>query len=177
MISAATQQGEARMAIKRILVPVDFSEDSLNALAYASDFAEPFGAELVVLYVVEPTYYATPVDMYVTTPNMAMLLDEQRRVGAQQLARITAGLEKKGRRVRSLLKTGAPAQVIVDSAKSVGADMIILSTHGRTGLAHMLMGSVAEKVVRHSGCPVLTVRHGTLRPRRTPKKARRAQKK
>ena len=146
------------MAIKRIMIPVDFSDDSLKALAYARDFAKPFGAELCVLYVVEPIYYATPADMYATSPNIAMLIDEQRRIGAQQLTRINADLKKKGARVRTLQKTGSAAQCIVDTAKSLKADLVVMGTHGRTGLAHMLMGSVAEKVVRTAACPVLTVR-------------------
>jgi len=154
------------MAIKRILVPVDFSGDSLNALAYARDFAKPFGAELLILSVVEPIYYATPADMYVPSPNVAMMLDEQRRSAEQQLQRIGADLKKRRQRFRTAVKVGSAAQVIVDTAKK-GADMIIMATHGRTGLAHMLMGSVAEKVVRTAACPVLTVRHaGAKRPRR-----------
>ncbi len=162
------------MAIKRILVPVDFSRDSLKALAYANDFAKLFGAELSVLYVVEPIYYATPADMYVTTPNLSMLLDEQRRIGEQQLARLGAALKKKGQRARTTLKTGAPAQVIVDTAKTARADLIIMATHGRTGLAHILMGSVAEKVVRSARCPVLTVRSAVVKQRRTRKRSARA---
>jgi len=161
------------MAIKRILVPVDFSRDSLKALAYAKDFAKLFGAELSILYVVEPIYYATPADMYVTTPNLSMLLDEQRRIGEQQLARLGADLKKKGQRARTTLKTGAPAQVIVDTAKSARADLIIMATHGRTGLAHILMGSVAEKVVRSARCPVLTVRSAIAKPRPTRKRSAR----
>jgi len=146
------------MAIKRILVPVDFSDDSLRALEYARDFGKPFQAELCVLYVVEPIYYATPTDMYAASPNIAMLVDEQRRIGAEHLARLGAGLKKKGTRARAMQKTGSAAQCIVETAKSLKADLIIMGTHGRTGLVHMLMGSVAEKVVRTAGCPVLTVR-------------------
>ena len=154
------------MAVKRILVPIDFSADSLHALAYARDFAKPFGAELVILYVVEPIYYATPADMYAVSPNMAVLLDEQRRAGSQQLARLSADLTKKGQRHRTIMKTGSAAQIIVDTAKSSRADMLIMGTHGRTGLAHLFMGSVAEKVVRTAGCPVLTVRHGAAKARK-----------
>jgi universal stress protein A len=161
------------MAIKRILIPVDFSDDSLRALAYAREFAKPFGAELCVLYVVEPIYYATPADMYATSPNIAMLIDEQRRVGAQQLARINADLKRKGARVRTLQKTGSAAQCIVDTSKSVKADLIIMGTHGRTGFAHMLMGSVAEKVVRTAGCPVLTVRREAAKKAARKKPAKR----
>jgi len=160
------------MAIKRILVPVDFSDDSMRALAYARDFAKPFGAQLSVLYVIEPIYYATPADMYATSANVAMLIDEQQRVGSQQLKRIAADFAKKGQRVRTLLKLGSPAHVITDTATAGKADLIIMGTHGRTGLAHIVMGSVAEKVVRTAGCPVLTVRAGKKRgaARRTKKR-------
>jgi universal stress protein A len=154
------------MAIKRILVPVDFSEDAMNALEYAGDFAQKFGGELLILHVVEPIYYGTPADMYVTSPNLSLLLDEQRAVATQQLARLSAKLEQKGQRHRTMLKTGVPAQVIADTARSKHADLIVMSTHGRTGLAHILMGSVTEKVVRHAGCPVLTVRRMALKGRK-----------
>ena len=153
------------MAVKRILVPVDFSEDSLNALRYARDFAKPLGAQLVILYVIEPIYYATPSDMYVSSPNIGMLMEEQRRIGKEQLQRLAADLKKKGQRFRAVIKCGAPAQVVADTAKSLKADMIVMGTHGRTGIAHVLMGSVAEKVVRHAPCPVLTVRHGAIKSR------------
>ncbi len=158
------------MALKRILVPVDFSGDSLNALAYARNLIKPFGAEVVLLHVVEPIYYAAPADMYMTSPNLATLLDEQQRMAAQQLRRLAADLEKKGQRVRTALKTGSPAQIIIDSAQRGGVDLIVMATHGRTGLAHMFMGSVAEKVVRSAACPVLTVRRAVTKRRKPGKK-------
>ena len=160
------------MTIKRILVPVDFSPDSLKALSYSRDFGATFRAELLVLHVVEPVYYATPADMYSTSPNLATILDEQLHVAKQQLSRIEADLKKKkGQRARALLKTGSPAQVIADTAKKERADLIVMSTHGRTGLAHIVMGSVAEKVVRSAHCAVLTVRRDAVRKRaRTAKK-------
>ena len=150
------------MPIKRILVPIDFSKDSLSALAFATDFAASFDAEMTLLHVVEPIYYATPVDMYTANANLATLIDEQRRMAEEHFTRLVASMKKKGRRARAIIKTGPPSQVIVDSAKKERADMIIMATHGRTGLAHMFMGSVAEKVVRAAACPVLTVR-GTKR--------------
>ncbi|MFN8624543.1 MAG: universal stress protein [Candidatus Binatia bacterium] len=154
------------MAIKRIVVPIDFSKDSRDALAYATEFAAAFGAEVALLHVVEPIYSAAPADMYTANANVAALLEQQGRVAETQLRRIAAGVEKKGRRVRTAIKTGAAAKVIVDSAKKDRADLIIMATHGRTGLAHMFMGSVAEKVVRGAACPVLTVRRtGSSRKR------------
>lgn len=146
------------MPIQRILVPIDFSDDSLNALTYAREFAAAFDAELLLLHVIEPIYYATPADMYVTSPNISMLLDEQRAIAEQQLERLSAELSAQGRKHRTILKTGTPAQVIVEAAEVADANLIIMSTHGRSGLAHILLGSVAEKIVRHATCPVLTIR-------------------
>ncbi|MBP1686634.1 MAG: uspa protein [Deltaproteobacteria bacterium] len=153
------------MAIKRILVPIDFSKDSLDALTYATQFAASFGADVTLLHVVEPIYYAAPTDIYTANANIAALLEQQRRVAETQLGRIASSLEKKGQRVRAAIKTGAASKVIVDSAKKERADLIIMATHGRTGLAHMFMGSVAEKVVRSAACPVLTVRGGKRSPK------------
>jgi nucleotide-binding universal stress UspA family protein len=153
------------MLMKRILVPVDFSRDSLNAVTYAAEFAKPFGAELLLLYVVEPIYYATPTDPYAVNANVATLIDEQRRLGEERLGRISADLEQKGQHSRTLIKNGSPPQLITDTAESQHVNLIIMATHGRTGLAHMFMGSVAEKVVRTASCPVLTVRT-TAKPHR-----------
>lgn len=146
------------MLVKRILVPIDFSSDSLNALAYATEFATALGAEILLLYVVEPIYYAAPADMYAVNANVAALLEEQRHAAEEQFARIVAKQGKKGPRLRTLIKTGTASEVIVQRAQAERADLIILATHGRTGLAHMFMGSVAEKIVRTASCPVLTVR-------------------
>jgi universal stress protein A len=146
------------MLVKRILVPIDFSPDSLNALAYATEFAAAFGAEILLLYVIEPIYYAAPADMYAVNTNVAALLGEQRHAAEEQFARIVAKQGNKGPRLRTLIKTGTASEVIVERAKAERVGLIILATHGRTGLAHMFMGSVAEKVVRTASCPVLTVR-------------------
>ena len=153
------------MPIKRVLVPVDFSGDSLNALAYARELVKPFKAEVVLVHVVEPIYYAAPADMYMTSPNLASIIEEQQQMAAQQLKRLAGDLEKKGHRVRTVLKSGSPAQVIIDTARRTAADLIVMATHGHTGLAHLFMGSVAEKVVRTAGCPVLTVRSTLLQKR------------
>lgn len=161
------------MPIKRVLVPVDFSGDSLNALAYARALVKPFKAEVVLVHVIEPIYYAAPADMYMTSPNLATIIDEQQRMAARQLKRIAADLERKGQRVRTILKTGSPAHIIIDTAQRTGTDLIVMATHGHTGLAHLFMGSVAEKVVRTAGCAVLTVRSTLLRKRKPRKKAAR----
>ncbi len=155
-----------RKAIKRILVPVDFSPDSRNALQYAADLAAVFRAGIVTLHVVEPVYVAEP---YLgVAPEVGILLDEQVRNAKAVLARLATDLKKKGQRIRTMVTAGPPALLIVDVAKDVRADLIVMGTHGRTGLAHLLIGSVAEKVVRTAQCPVLTVR-GAVGKRRASK--------
>jgi nucleotide-binding universal stress UspA family protein len=156
------------MAIKRILVPVDFSSPSLQVLDYAVDFARPLDAELVVLFVVEPIYSINPGELYAPASEFSFLRQEQRRHGKEQLAQIEARLTKRYAKVHTALQEGLAYQTIVAAAQKQKADLIIMATHGRTGLSHLLMGSVTEKVVRSAGCPVLTVRvsEGRKRKRR-----------
>ena len=143
------------MAIRRILVPIDFSTDSLHALAYARDLSQSFRSELLLLHVVDQTYLAGAPELRLANPALAKLLDDQWRGANTHVAHLAADLERKGQRSRTLVKRGSPAQVIADTAR-------------RTGLAHMLIGSVAEKVGRTAACPVLTVRRaaGKRRPHR-----------
>jgi nucleotide-binding universal stress UspA family protein len=136
------------MRIKRILIPVDFSEDSLNALAYARVLATQFGAELFLLHVIEPIHFITESDVYT----------QQRHLGSAQLECIAADLRGQGQRFGTVVRGGIPSKVIVETAKRSRASLIVMGTHGRTGLAHAVIGSIAEKVVRTASCPVLTVR-------------------
>lgn len=141
------------MRLKRILVPIDFSTHSLNALAYARGLAQQFGAELLLLHVIEPIQFITVSDVY----------DEQRRRSDAALTRLGDDLVRQGVKVHIRVEPGVPAHVIVQAAKNSGVDMISMGTHGRSGLAHMLIGSVAERVVRSATCPVLTVRPAVRR--------------
>ncbi len=144
------------MRMNRILVPLDFSAPSMNALTHARGLAKRFGAALTVLHVVEPVYVAEP---YMgIAPEVGRFLDEEIRNAKSILARIAADLKKQRLKVRTLVVAGPPALLIVDTAQSSGANLIVMATHGRTGLAHAFIGSVAEKVVRTATCPVLTVR-------------------
>jgi nucleotide-binding universal stress UspA family protein len=152
------------MQIKKILVPVDFSKHSLKAVDYALDFAKPFKAELHVLFVIEPVAYATPADFYAgMATQISSLITEQRRSATRQLAALQKKLEKKGIKVNTILRSGIAYQEIVDGAKKIRADLIIHATHGRTGLSHLVMGSVAERVVRAAPCPVLTLRSAVVK--------------
>jgi len=157
------------MKIEKILVPVDFSRHSLKALAYAVDFAEPFGAEITVLHVVEPIAYATPADLYAgMATQLGNLLAEQRRSARQQLDELAAKYAKRKVSLQIHLRDGVAYREIVDAAKQSGSDLIIQATHGRTGLAHVLLGSVAERVVRTAECAVLTIRTTGKAPRKVP---------
>jgi nucleotide-binding universal stress UspA family protein len=139
--------------LKRILVPVDFSERSRRAVQYALPLGEQFGAEVTLLHVVQA---CLPVPE-MSAMDATLLQRQMREAGAQQLEALRKGVDTKAE-LRTLLKVGDPYLETIHAAKELGTDLIILSTHGRTGLAHVLLGSTAERVVRHAGCPVLVVR-------------------
>lgn len=143
------------LAIRRILVPIDFSEYSKNALRYAVPFAKHFGAELIVLYVVEPTIY--PADFSFGHVGLPNIEEELRKQSAEELERLAKSIAKKVS-VRHEIRTGRAFLEIIEAAKEEEADLIIIATHGHTGVEHILFGSTAEKVVRKAHCPVLTVR-------------------
>jgi nucleotide-binding universal stress UspA family protein len=136
--------------LKQILVATDFSEVSTAAIDYGRDLARTFGASLQLLHVMEnPFLRPTPADPHtIKTATLRHLLD--RLTDDDRLAlHATAALET----------SDDPAGEIVKYAKTHAVDLIVLGTHGRGGMAHLLLGSVAEKVVRTAPCPVLTVRH------------------
>jgi nucleotide-binding universal stress UspA family protein len=146
------------MRLERILVPTDFSAFSLQALNDAIDLGKPFKARIILLHSMEPIYFASSADLYGPPTNLAVLVEEQRRGAQEQLAGLARGIEKRGLLVQTVLVCGTPHAEIVGAAKKQGADLIVMSTHGRSGFSHLLMGSVAERVVRGAACPVLTVR-------------------
>ena len=145
------------MKIKRILVPIDFSSHSLKALDYATELAKPLAAELVAVFVLEPVYYAMPDLIGAGVGAVGGVIEEQRAIARKELDKLQQRLARRGRTLRTLVRSGAAHQGIVEAAKAVKADLIVMATHGRTGLTHALMGSVAERVVRTAACPVLTV--------------------
>ena len=143
--------------LKRILVPVDFSTPSLAALDYAIAFRQSLEAELVLLHVVEPFSFSSVNGMYGVGFDTGAIAAELERAAHRQLSRLAAGLHARHVPVRALVEVGPASQVIADTASKLGVDMIIMATRGRTGLSHLLLGSVAERVVRTAPCPVLTV--------------------
>lgn len=144
----------ALFRLKKILVPIDFSECSKKALRYAVPFAKEHDAAITLLYVV-PANYA--IGEYGGI-DYASLEAEMRASGEKQLSTLTVDEVREEVSADTMVRTGSVAAEIISAARNLPADLIILSTHGRTGLKHVLLGSVTEHVVRHAPCPVLVVR-------------------
>lgn len=141
----------AEITIGKMLVPSDFSDTAMAALRYAVDLADKLQASLTLLYVVEPAVY--PAELGVTV-NIEGDLLERGRAEIAKLAESACA----GRTVQTEVTTGVADLKIIDTAAEIGADLIVMGTHGHTGLAHALLGSTTERVVRKAPCPVLTVR-------------------
>jgi nucleotide-binding universal stress UspA family protein len=154
---AAPQGPSLLITFKRILVPIDFSGCSLGALHYALALAEKFAAKLIFLHVVEPAVYP---QNYLITP---ATLDETNQnllaVARERLAEVKQKATARGLPSETLVRMGRAQSEISDTAKATGTDLIVMGTHGYSGLKQVLLGGTAERVVRHSPCPVLTVRH------------------
>jgi nucleotide-binding universal stress UspA family protein len=138
--------------LKRILAPTDFSEYSSEAMGYACALAEKFESELHLLHVLEVHASSTPV--FAGGLALAPRVEESREAAEKALAKLAGGREA----VRATAE-GPPFLEILRYAKDNEIDLIVMGTHGRAGLAHVLLGSVAERVARKAPCPVMTVRH------------------
>ena len=149
-------RSKSRIELSRILVPIDFSDHSKKALQYAIPFAEQFKSSIDLLYVVEPTVY--PADFSFGQVSFPSVEDELRQRGAEELRALLRS--EIGNRVESRLavRTGKAFNEIDQYAKDEGIDLVIIATHGHSGMEHVLFGSTAEKVVRYAPCPVLVVR-------------------
>jgi universal stress protein A len=138
---------------KKILVPVDFSGSSRKAAAYAAAFARQFGAQVLLMHVLET--YLPVSEPY--GPDVALIMARAREAAAVEMEKLRTSVNLSPP-PQTLLCSGNPHVEIVRTAQKIGADLIVIATHGRTGLPHLFMGSVAENVIRHAGCPVLVVR-------------------
>lgn len=143
--------------IKKILVPVDFSDNSKAALKTAVQFGTFFQAELVLIHVIEPLFYPPDFTLgQITVPSMdTKNIEEQARQELMKLAlmEVQGKLESK-----VIVKSGKPFSEIIDTAAEEDVDLIIISSHGHSGMEQILFGSTSEKVVRKAPCPVLTLR-------------------
>ena len=142
--------------IQKILLPTDFSTLSAVATKYACELAEKFDAELHLLHTLEIHSSTTPAfEMGLVLPTY---MRESKAAAEQSLAAVLDPQWSKGRKVIQAVVEGSPIAEIIRYARTQDIDLIVLATHGRTGLSHVIMGSVAESVVRTAPCPVLTMR-------------------
>jgi nucleotide-binding universal stress UspA family protein len=142
-------------AIRTILAPVDFGTSAEHSLDVALDLAKSVGASVHVVHVYQIPVYGFPDGAFLAGPEIATRMSEAAQKG---LDAVLERAGKSGIRVTGSLRQGAAHDEIVAAAKELSADLVVIGTHGRRGLSHALMGSVAEKVVRISPIPVLTVR-------------------
>ena len=161
-------------AVRRILVPTDFSDTADAALDYARLVAARFGTALQLLHVIDDPFVmeGLSAEAYMTEAPVlrsALLCDAQNRL-AHRIVPLRAPSEIEGvpgpSRIDAEVLFGHGAKTIAEYAADRGVDLIVMGTHGRTGVSHLLLGSVAERLVRHAPCPVLTVRHRTARTAR-----------
>jgi nucleotide-binding universal stress UspA family protein len=143
--------------IRCILVPLDFSENSRSVLEWAAHLAEEHASRIVLLHAYHlPVEFQQLEGAYLPPDFWASV----RREAEASLRGYAGDLEKRGIEVETVVCEGYAATVIVDEAQSRGADLIVIGTHGRSGIKHLLLGSIAERVVQKSPCPVLTVHTG-----------------
>ncbi len=146
----------AQPKFQRILVAVDFSEESRSALACAAELAAQFDASLTLVHVVEPHFGPPDTDV----PALTGEVSDAEEYAEAKLELNALGEQMLGpcRVVETVVRAGLAFFEITEAAKALGADLIVVGTHGYTGLKRALLGSTAEKVVRHSPCPVLVAR-------------------
>ena len=144
------------MTLKHLLVPVDFSENSLKAIDAALALAKPVGAHVTLLYVLEPIIVTYGEVLPGDLPN-----DTERRYGADAEMERLRGRYALEAPLDTLIVDGTAWDVICDTAERKKSDLIVITSHGYTGLKRMFLGSTAERVVRHAKCPVLVLKSFT----------------
>ncbi len=139
--------------IKKILAPTDLSDLSLAGLRYALNLARTVGAQVTV-------YHAIEIEelMHHSTPDLLGDVVKKHEAAIQRFLKAQCSDLLPGLEIHAKAELGTPDVNIVDEAKNENVDLIVISTHGRTGLSHILVGSVTERVVRHASCPVLSIR-------------------
>ena len=148
------------IALKKILVATDFSPASDAAVSYGRELARSFGATLTIVHVVEDiATRSLGIDggVFLSDPDVQRQFEVDARVEID--AAISAADRVDLKATSLILRSSAPANAIVTCAHERGTNLIVMGTHGRSGFARLLMGSVSERVVQTAGCPVLTVRH------------------
>jgi nucleotide-binding universal stress UspA family protein len=144
------------MQIRTILFPTDFSNGARAAMDHAVSLARDYKAKLILLYVIQDISIA---EWYIPSSlSVTDLIEDMQKSAWKEMDKWAAEVSSKVEEVEKLVIRGVPFVEIIRAAKEKDADLIVIGTHGRTGIDHMLFGSTAEKVVRKAPCPVLTVR-------------------
>ena len=158
--------------IRKILAPTDLSELSVAGLRYALDMIADGDAEVIVYNVIGPGEPSIPLELadwvaaHAELPRVQQIVQKRKGLVATFLLEYFGSLTSE-LKLRIAVDTGLPEKKIVEKASEEGADLIVMSTHGRTGFRHMIIGSVTEKVIRRAACPVLTIH--PARPRAIPR--------
>jgi nucleotide-binding universal stress UspA family protein len=153
MVHSTNQNTTPVLEIKRILVPTDFSDCSRTAIAYATALAKIYQAKIILLHVVETSVYS--LDTSLIPPGDPFGLREKL---VEMTEKEAALLKGRGFDVEGECVIGLPAIEIIRAVQEKKADLVVMGTHGRTGLSHILLGSTAERVIQRASCPVLTVK-------------------
>lgn len=149
--------------VSRLLVPIDFSDTAGVALEYAAFLAKSFGARVELLHVLDPMMNVAAESVLAGNDGQAESLAERgRHIAEEELGRLADRLERDGVAADSTVETGVPWERVVHAAAR--ADLVVMGTHGRTGLTRVLLGSVTDKVVQRSLTPVLTIRGAPVEP-------------
>jgi nucleotide-binding universal stress UspA family protein len=147
------------MSQKHILVPVDFSEGSRAALRYAAMLADKLGARLEVLHVWEPSPYVAPTQLvWIGDQALSFWSRATAQLGAQLDELVREEVPQAAHPIATRVEPGHVPYSILEQLRAQPYEMCVVGTHGRTGISHLVLGSVAERIVRHAPCPVLTVR-------------------
>lgn len=140
---------------KNVLCPVDFSEFAGDIVTYAYDIAKKYGAQLHMLHVIPNLTYFTPYESFLTPENLVAIEKSIQGEVDKDFKKLLKNVDID---VKKVVKTGVAFVEIIDYVKTESIDLIVMGTHGRSAIEHILIGSVAEKVVRKSPCPVMTIR-------------------
>lgn len=144
------------MKIQTILFPTDFSNGARAAMDHAISLAKDYRAKLILLYVIQDISIA---EWYIPSSlSVTDLVEDMQKSASKEMEKWAAEASTRVKDVEKMVVRGVPFVEIIRTAKDKSADLIVIGTHGRTGIDHMLFGSTAEKVVRKAACPVLTVR-------------------
>ena len=150
-----TEMAPQILSLKKILVPIDFSDMSKHAFQYALRFAKQFRCEIVLLHVVEPETFIAGTSLGV---DVFAQLEDDMTVAKAELAALAASSRDRLNSVASVVRSGHAPNEITKAAKDLDVDLIVIATHGYTSWRHLCISSTAERVVRTAPCPVLVVR-------------------